>query len=108
MKSFKDTMSEISSKTADLNLKNPVDVYGKFLYRNLSKTVKFIAYVVAVITLIIGVVAAFLISKSHDGFLAVAIGLFLAFAVIAFIEFFIIYGIGHIIDQNNEILKKLN
>ena len=90
-----------------IKLKNPIDVYGTFLYKNLSKTIKFIAYVVAVITLIIGLVATVFIVKSHSGFLAIGIGLFLAFAVVAFIEFFIIYGIGHIIDQNNEILRRL-
>ena len=108
MKNLKVSIDSFSSKSKNFKLKDPVDIYGKFLYKNLSKTIKFIAYVVALITLAIGIVVTVIVAKSHSGFLAIGIGLFLAFAVIAFIEFFLIYGIGHIIDQNNEILKRLN
>ena len=107
MKSFKGTMENISSKSKDFKIKDPVDLYGKLLYRNLGKTVKFIAYVVAIITLLVGIIAAIFIAKSYSGFLIIGLALCLFCAVIAFIEFFIIYGIGHVIDQNNEILKRL-
>ena len=100
-------MENISSKSKDFKLKDPVDLYGKFIYRNLGKTIKFIAYLVAIITLFIGVAAALFIAKSYSGFMTIGFGLLLLFAVVAFIEFFIIYGIGHVIDQNNEILKRL-
>ena len=107
MKSFKDSMENISSKSKDFKLKDPVDLYGKFLFNNLGKTVKFIAYLVAAITLLAGIVAVLFIAKSNVGFLVLGCAILLALAVLAFIEFFIIYGIGHIIDQNNEILKRL-
>ena len=107
MKQYNNSMENISSKSKDYKLKDPVDLYGKFLYRNLGKTIKFIAYLVAIVTLFIGVAAVLFIAKSYSEFMAVGFGLLLLFAVVAFIEFFIIYGIGHVIDQNNEILKRL-
>ena len=107
MKSFNGTMENVNSKSKNFKMKDPVDLYGKLLYRNLGKTVKFIAYVVAIITLLAGIVATVFIAKSYSGFLVIGFALLLLCAIIAFIEFFIIYGIGHVIDQNNEILKRL-
>lgn len=99
--------SDKGSAFKNLKINDPVDMYGKLIYKNLGKTIKLIAYIVAIATLLAGVVAAVLIVKANTGFLAIGLGLILLFAALAFIEFFIIYGIGHLIDQNNEILKKL-
>ena len=110
MKSLKqfsaDTMQNISSKSKNFEFKDPVDLYGKFLFKNLGRTIKFIAYVVAIFTAIVGICGAALIATKQIKFIAIALVFLLFFAALALIEFFIIYGIGHIIDQNNEILRR--
>ena len=112
MKSIKDmtanAMENISSKSKNLNFKDPVDLYGKFVYKNLGRVIKFTAYVVAILTFAAGLAFVFLIGLKQVKYIIVALAVLLISAALALIEFFIIYGIGHVIDQNNEILKRLS
>ena len=91
----------------DFELKDPVDLYGKLIYNNLGKTLKVIAYIVAIVTILLGFGAAFLIFKRQATYIALSFALVLVFTAVAAVEFFIIYGIGHSIEQNNAILKKM-
>ena len=108
-----DFMEDISSTSKkgklpfNLELKDPVDLYGKLIYNNLGKTLKVIAYLVAIITILLGVVAAYLIYKKQITYIALSFASVLVFTAIAAVEFFIIYGLGHSIEQNNAILKRL-
>lgn len=101
-------MEDISSKSKKFKLKDPVDVYGKLVYNRIGKIIKVIAYIVAILTVIAGVGVALLIFKRQAAFIAISFAVVLIFAVLGAIEFFIIYGLGHVIEQNNEILKRLN
>ena len=101
-------MEDISSKSKKFKLKDPVDIYGKLVYNRIGKIIKVIAYLVAILTVIVGLCAAFLIFKRQAALIVISFAVVLVFAVIGVIEFFIIYGLGHVIQQNNEILKRLN
>lgn len=112
MKDFKGFIGkgieDISSKSKYFKENDPIDKYGKYLYRNIDKIIKIIAYIVAGFTIIAGFAGAIFIRSKIVGFSIIGFGIFFLCAVFAFIEFFIIYGIGHLIEQNNEIIKKLN
>ena len=87
---------------------NPVSAYGNTLFKNLGTIVKVISFIVAIaiIALVLGV--AFLILKIFDSFfLPIAIGIVIVGTILAAFTFFIIYGIGHAICQNDEILRRL-
>ena len=101
-------MEDISSKSKKFKLKDPVDIYGKLVYNRIGKIIKVSSYWVAILTVIVGLCAAFLIFKRQAALIVISFAVVLVFAVIGVIEFFIIYGLGHVIQQNNEILKRLN
>lgn len=107
--SFEDISSSSKKRKLklDFELKDPVDLYGKLIYNNLGKTLKVIAYIVAIVTILLGFGVAFLFFKRQATYIALSFAFILAFTAIAAIEFFIIYGIGHSIEQNNAILKKI-
>ena len=101
-------MEDISSTSAEYRAKkDPIDAYGKSMFKNLGNIIKAIAFILGfgVISLSL-LLAFFLFSKS-------LLSLFISLAVIligtlfAAVLFFPIYGIGHIIHQNEQILKRL-
>lgn len=107
-------MIDISSSSTPRNMKpkkykeNPVSAYGNTLFKNLGTIVKVISFIVALAIIAVVFVAAFLILKIFDSFFTpVAIGIIIVGTVIAAFTFFIIYGIGHAICQNDEILRRL-
>lgn len=106
-----DFMEDISSssKKSVFNIKmgEPVNAYGSFIYNHLAKVIKAIAYIVAVANLIFGFIVAAFVFKLKFTYIALSFFSILVFAVMAAVIFFVIYGIGHSIEQNNEILKKL-
>ncbi|MBO4694272.1 MAG: hypothetical protein J5659_07785 [Clostridia bacterium] len=99
--------SRKSKLKLNIELKDPVDLYGKLIYNNLGKTLKTIAYIVAIATILLGFGAAFLIFKKEATYIALSFAMVLVFTAVAAVEFFVIYGLGHSIQQNNEILKRL-
>ena len=105
-------MEDISSSSkksiVDIAITEPVNAYGNFFYRNIAKVLKAIAYIVAIFNLITGLALATYIFKLKLTYIALSFAVVLVFSVIAAFLFFIIYGIGHSIEQNNEILRKLN
>ncbi|MBR4910781.1 MAG: hypothetical protein IKZ47_05625 [Clostridia bacterium] len=107
LNSYSSYSSKSRKKTRKLSLLRPLELFGKFVYKNIAKVIKLIAYVVAIATIVIGIAIAFFIFKHVDKFVAISYAIVLGSAIIAFIEFFIIYGIGHIIEQNDKILKRL-
>lgn len=113
---FKQTgdMIDISSSTAKRppvspKKPQPVKSYGSGTSAFLGVIVKIISFVVAFASIAVGGVGALIICRFLDEFFdSIAIAVFILSVVIGTISFFIIYGIGHIICQNNEILKRMN
>ena len=89
------------------NITDPVGFYGDLAFKNMARIIKFIAYLVAILNLGVGLLIAFLIYKNLSKFIAVAFGVVLVFAIFSAIFFFLIYAIGRVLEQNNYIIEKL-
>lgn len=97
-----------AAKKAAKVAKKAADDYGNTTFKNIDKVIKIIAFVVAAaffLLFLVGAVILFLLNKSFV-FLCALVLLF--GAAVSMIFLYLIYGIGHIISQNNEILKRLN
>ena len=102
-------MEDISSMSAEFRAKrNPVLAYSNGLYKNLGNIVKAIAFILAFAIIILGFVVAFFLFSKTAFSIAISFAAIIVFTLIAAIVFFPIFGIGHILCQNNEILKVLN
>lgn len=113
-----DDMIDISSSSTPNNNKppkskkgkkeNPVSTYGNSLFKNLGTIIKVISFIIAISLILLVLAVAFLLLKVFDSFFTpIAIGIVILGTIIAAFTFFIIYGIGHVICQNDEILRRL-
>ena len=84
-----------------------VDKYGNAGITNIDKIIKAIAFVVAIAVLLLFVAAAVILYVLDKMFMILSAVIIAIGIVIALISLFLIYGLGQIISQNNEILKKL-
>ncbi len=102
-------MEDISSVSNEYRAKkNPVLAYTSGLYKNLGNIIKVIAFVLAFLMIIIGFVVAFFLFTKTSFSLIIGLASVIICTVLAAIIFFPLFGLGHILCQNNEILKMLN
>ncbi len=102
-------MEDISSTSMEFRAKkNPVLAYTSGLYKNLGNVIKAIAFVLAFLMIAIGFVIAFFLFTKTAFSVLLGIAAILVFTILAAVIFFPIFGLGHILCQNNEILKMLN
>lgn len=101
--------SDISSTSEEFrNNKNPINAYVNGVYNNTGNIIKAIAFVICFIMLIITFVVAFFLLAKSTLSIIISISVLLLGTVFSVMIFYPIYGIGCIICQNNEIIKKLN
>ena len=101
---FEDISS--SSKTPNKN----IEVVKKFpnnFVKHLDKIIKAIAFIVAFVIVILTLGVAAILILLDDIFTIVASGVVILGVIVALITLVLIYGLGHIITQNNKILKRL-
>lgn len=104
-----DFIEDISSTSAEFRAKkNPVMAYSSGLYKNLGNIIKAIAFIIAFAIIIVGFVIAFFLFSKTAFSIALSLVAIIVFTLIAACVFFPIFGLGHILCQNNEILKMLN
>ena len=84
-----------------------VEKYGNGIFKNIGTIIKFIAFLLCFSVIILSFFAAYFIFSFNALFATIAVGVILFGTVFGIILLFIIYGIGHIICQNNEILTRL-
>lgn len=102
-------IEDISSTSEEFRAnKNPVDAYVNGIYKNTGNIIKAIAFIICFGFIILSFVAAFFLFTKSTLSIAISIGVLLAGTLFSLIIFYPIYGIGCVICQNNEILKKLN
>lgn len=100
-------ISSSTSKNMSIKISNASNAYARGASRHIDKVIKAISFIVAVgIFLIFLAVAAVLVFLDRS-FYVIALGVLVLGIIMALISLFLIYGIGHIISQNNEILKRL-
>ncbi len=101
-KSFAKTAKEFTEIT---------EKYGNGVFKNLGTIIKCIAFILCFLTIIISIVGAFFLFSFDKFFIVLSLGIVVFGIVAGLIILFLIYGMGQIICQNNEIisrLKKLN
>ena len=84
-----------------------VDNYGDGAARNIDKVIKAISFIVAIGIFLLFAAIAAVLYLLDPMFTIVAIGVLVFGVVFSLIFLFLIYGLGHIITQNKEILKRL-
>ncbi|MBR7132601.1 MAG: hypothetical protein IKD04_03630 [Clostridia bacterium] len=107
------TFEDISSsakpakRAKKVKKESPVSAYANIGAKNIDKVIKAIAFIVAISILLLFVAVAAVLFLLDDIFMIVSVGLVILGVIVALITLFLIYGLGHIITQNNEILKRL-
>lgn len=99
-------ITEVSSKSPKKILKG-FQLFKANGFKSLGLIVKIISFVVAISVLLGFIVAAYLLFAFKPIFITASIAIILLGLVISLISLFLIYALGHCIDQNNEILKLL-
>lgn len=107
--------TEKITRTAAKNTKKAVstakklsDDYGEFSFKNIAGMIKIIAFVVSISVALLFLIAAaivFILDKTL--FFLSALILLFGFAI-ALISLYLIYGLGLLISQNKEILRRLD
>lgn len=102
---FEDISS--SSPSHRKNLKKAANDYGNGAMRHLDKVIKAISFIVALLVAAIFFLIAALLVTLDSSFRVIALGVLIVGIVLALIFLFLIYGLGHIITQNKQILRRL-
>lgn len=100
---------DISSSSP--NLKKRVSVankeYGNGAMRHIDVVIKTISFIVAIIIAVVFFGLAAVLVMLDSSFKVIAIAVLVVGLVLSLITLFLIYGIGHIITQNKQILRRL-
>lgn len=102
-------MEDISSASEEFKAKkDPIGTYVAYLFNNLGTVIKAVAFILSFGIIMMGFVVAFLLFSKSFASVVVMFAAIIIFTLLAACVFFPIYGIGHIVCQNEEILKKLD
>ncbi|MBR5473444.1 MAG: hypothetical protein IKU82_05605 [Clostridia bacterium] len=102
-------VEDISSTSEQFRAKkDPIAAYTNGLYKNLGNVIKAISFLISFAVIMVGFAAAFFLFTKTALSATLGLLIVIVFTVVAACLFFPIYGIGHIVCQNNEILKSLN
>lgn len=83
------------------------DGYANKAISNVDKIVKVVSFIVAISIFLVFLAIAVVLVLIDSFFTLIAVGVLLVGTILAMLSLFLIYGMGHIITQNNEILKHL-
>lgn len=97
---------EVAANTARV-AKKAADNYGEKGLKNLDKAIKLIAYVVSITFFLIFIAAAGLVFFLDKTLIFLCALILIFGAVISLIFLYLIYGLGEVIAQNKEILRRL-
>lgn len=96
-----------ATKYAVRATKNAADVYGNTAFKNIDKGIKFIAFFISITFFLLFLAGAVVVYFFDKTLILVSALLLVAGCVISLIFLYLIYGLGHIISQNKEILRRL-
>lgn len=102
----KDFIFEDISSTSP-TFKKATKEYGEGAFRHIDKVIKVIAFIVAIALLFLFFAIAAVLIMLDNSFKVIALGVIVIGVVISLISLFLIFGIGHIITQNKQILRRL-
>ena len=98
---------DISSSSPRVKKDKPSKVYAEGAFKNIDKVIKAISFLISIGTFLIFAGLAVLLAMFDSVFILISIGLAIFGIILSLILLFLIYGLGHIITQNKEILKRL-
>ncbi len=102
-------MEDISSTSKKFHMVNKqIFAYTNGIYKNLGNVIKAIAFILAFVIIILGFILAFILFTKTAFSAVISLAVIIICTVFAAIIFFPLFGLGHILCQNNEILKMLN
>lgn len=102
---FEDISS--SSESHKNELRNAAKNYGNDSLRHLDKIIKTISFIVALIVAAVFFLLAAVLVMLDSSFKVIALGVVVVGVILSLIFLFLIYGLGHIITQNKQILRRL-
>lgn len=89
------------------SIKSVTQNYGNGVFKHLDKIIKAISFIVSIGVLLLFAAISIVLVMLDKIFAVVAVGVFILGIILSIILLFLIYAIGHLISQNNEIIKKL-
>ena len=104
---FDDMVYEDISSSSVVKKDSFAKTYSEGAFKHIDKVIKIISFFVSITTFFIFAGAAVVLVMIDKAFIAIAIGVGIFGILTSLILLFLIYGIGHIITQNKEILKRL-
>ncbi len=105
-----DDMEDISSTSPAYRRKksNYVSTYSQSIFKNLGNIIKAIAFIIAFAIIGVSFLLAYFFFSAEALYIAISAGIIIFGTVVAAITMFLIYGMGQVICQNDEILKRLD
>lgn len=103
---FEDISSSSIPKSKS-SLKAVTENYGNGIFKNLDRIIKAISFIVAIAIVLIFAAIAVVLVMLDKIFAVVSVAVFIVGIILALISLFLIYALGHLISQNNEIIKRL-
>ena len=79
-----------------------------FRIQNIDKILKVVSFVVSIAILLVFILIAVVLVLLDEIFMLVSVAVLILGLLVSLINLFIIYGLGHIIAQNNQIAENLN
>lgn len=101
---------DISSSTrpkGGKSLKTVTENYGNGAFKHLDKIVKVIAFVVSLLIFLVFAAIATVLFMLDKIFAVVSVAVLIVGILLSLIVLFLIYAVGQILSQNNEILRRL-
>lgn len=103
---FEDISSSSLPKTKS-SLKAVSQNYGNGVFKHLDKIIKAISFIVSLGILLMFAAVAVVLVMLDKIFAVVAVAVLIVGIILSLMVLFLIYAVGHLISQNNEIIKRL-
>ncbi len=101
---FEDISSSSKSKKG---IRASSNDYANGAMRHLDKVIKAISFIVALLVAAVFFIVAAIVVTLDASFKFIALAIVIVGIILALICLFLIYGLGHIITQNKQILRRL-
>lgn len=98
---------DISSSSTKRKRDTAASEYAEGAFKNIDKVIKAISFLLSIATLLFFIAVAVVLFLFDSVFLILSIGILIFGILLSLIILFLIYGLGHMITQNKEILKRL-
>lgn len=79
-----------------------------FRIQNIDKILKVVSFVVSIAILLAFILIAVVLVLLDEIFMLVAVAVLILGLIVSLINLFILYGLGHILTQNDKIITSLN